>query len=66
MPVGVLRLLAALAGRSAELNRLCDSLAIDTSETRGRLGWSPPLTLDAGLGRTVEWFAEEIVRRTPR
>jgi nucleoside-diphosphate-sugar epimerase len=66
MPVGALRLLAALTGRTAELNRLCDSLAIDISETRARLGWSPPFTLDAGLRRTVQWYAEEIARRTAR
>jgi nucleoside-diphosphate-sugar epimerase len=66
VPVGALRILAALTGRSAELNRLCDSLAIDISETRTRLGWSPPLTLDAGLGRTVQWYAEEILKRTAR
>ena len=66
MPVAALRLLATLTGRTAELNRLCDSLAIDISETRARLGWSPPLTLDVGLGRTVQWYAEEIARRTAR
>jgi nucleoside-diphosphate-sugar epimerase len=66
VPVGALRVAAALTGRSAELGRLCDSLAIDISETRGRLGWSPPLTLDAGLGRTVQWYAEEIANRTPQ
>jgi nucleoside-diphosphate-sugar epimerase len=66
MPVGALRMLAALTGRSAELNRLCDSLAIDISETRVRLGWSPPLSLDAGLERTVQWYAEEIAKRTAR
>jgi UDP-N-acetyl-alpha-D-quinovosamine dehydrogenase len=63
MPVGALRALGVLAGRSAEVGRLCDSLAIDISETRLRLGWSPPVTLDAGLGRTVEWYSQEIANR---
>jgi nucleoside-diphosphate-sugar epimerase len=66
MPVGALRLLAALTGRSAELNRLCDSLAVDISETRVRLGWSPPMTLDAGLGRTAQWYVEENAKRAVR
>jgi nucleoside-diphosphate-sugar epimerase len=64
MPVGALRAVAALTGRSAELNRLCGSLAIDISETRIRLGWSPPLTLDAGLGRTVRWYLQQLTDRT--
>jgi UDP-glucose 4-epimerase len=64
LPAGALRALAALTGRNAELNRLCDSLVIDMSETRVRLGWSPPLTLDAGLRRTVEWYMQEIKDRT--
>ena len=64
MPVGALRAFAALTGRSAELDRLCDSLAVDMSETRVRLGWSPPLSLDAGLERTVRWYLQELTNRT--
>jgi UDP-glucose 4-epimerase len=64
VPTGMLRALAALAGRSAEMNRLCDSLAVDISQTRARLGWSPPLSLEAGLGRTVAWYLQELNFRT--
>jgi nucleoside-diphosphate-sugar epimerase len=63
MPIGALRLLAALAGRSPELHRLCDSLVIDTAQTRVRLGWSPPLALDAGLARTAGWYLQEYAQR---
>jgi nucleoside-diphosphate-sugar epimerase len=64
MPVGALRALAALAGRGAEIGRLCDSLAVHNAETRARLGWSPPLTLDAGLERTVQWYLQARKDRT--
>ncbi len=64
VPVGALRALAALTGRSPELNRLCDSLSVDMSETCARLSWSPPLTLDAGLERTVQWYMQERNGRT--
>jgi UDP-glucose 4-epimerase len=63
MPLGALRVLAALTGRSAELDRLCNSLAVDISETRARLDWSPPVTLEAGLGRTVCWYMQELTHR---
>jgi nucleoside-diphosphate-sugar epimerase len=64
VPTGALRALAMLAGRNAEVGRLCDSLAIDISETRARLGWSPPLALDAGLRRTVGWYLQSLGKRT--
>jgi UDP-glucose 4-epimerase len=56
VPLGALRALAALTGRSAELHRLCNSLVVDMTQTRSRLGWAPPLTLDEGLARTVGWY----------
>jgi nucleoside-diphosphate-sugar epimerase len=64
MPVGALRAAAALTGRGAEIGRLCDSLAVDISETCARLDWSPPLTLDAGLERTVSWYLRSLSNRT--
>ena len=63
LPPGVLRALAALTGRSAEVHRLCDTLAVDISQTRARLGWAPPLSLEAGLGRTVRWYMQELTHR---
>lgn len=63
VPIGALRALAALTGRTAELNRLCSSLAVDISPTRVRVGWSPPLTLEVGLARTVHWYMQQLVER---
>jgi CDP-glucose 4,6-dehydratase len=31
---------------------------LSAAKARQRLGWSPSLTLDEGLGRTVEWYRE--------
>jgi UDP-glucose 4-epimerase len=59
LPVGVLRVVAAAAGQSAAMDRLCGSLQIDISETCERLGWSPPVTLDEELARTVDWYLEQ-------
>jgi nucleoside-diphosphate-sugar epimerase len=63
MPLCALQALAVVTGRSSELGRLCNSLAVDISETRGRLSWSPPLTLDAGLNRTAQWYLQELTNR---
>ena len=56
VPVRLLRAVGSVLGRGAEVERLCGSLAVDASSTRDRLGWSPPLSLDEGLERTVAWY----------
>jgi nucleoside-diphosphate-sugar epimerase len=53
VPVPMLRALGRLAGVGGEIDRLTDSLSIDISETRARLGWTPPLTVDQGIRNTV-------------
>ncbi|HMK86239.1 MAG TPA: NAD-dependent epimerase/dehydratase family protein [Steroidobacteraceae bacterium] len=60
VPVAALRAAAALAGRREEVERLCGSLTVDISSTRGELGWSPPLTVDEGLARTVHWYLSKV------
>ena len=56
IPVSVLRGAGRLAGREAEVMRLCDSLVVDVDRTFRALGWRPPLTTDAGLARTAQWY----------
>lgn len=56
VPPSLLVGLASLAGKGAEAHRLCGSLAVDISRTVADLGWSPRVSLDEGLGRTVRWY----------
>lgn len=56
VPVSLLRGVGRLAGREAEIMRLCDSLVVDGDRTFRELGWRPPLTTDAGLSRTAQWY----------
>jgi UDP-glucose 4-epimerase len=56
VPPGLLRAMAVAVGRRAEVARLCGSLTVDLSTTRELLGWSPPLSVDEGLRRTVDWY----------
>jgi nucleoside-diphosphate-sugar epimerase len=56
VPVGVLRACGALLGRRAEIERLCDTLVVDITPARRELGWSPPLTVNQALQRTVGWY----------
>lgn len=55
-PLKLLKIGARLAGKSAALERLTASLAIDSSKIRKHLGWTPPFTLDEGIRKTADWY----------
>jgi nucleoside-diphosphate-sugar epimerase len=59
VPVPLLRLGGVLFGRRDEIARLCNSLTVDISETRKQLAWSPPMSVDEGIHRTVRWYMAE-------
>ena len=59
VPVALLQAVGSLTGRTGEVRRLCGSLAVDVSRTRTALGWSPPMSVDEGLSRTVAWYLAE-------
>lgn len=63
VPVGALVLAGKLTGKSAEIARLRGSLTVDIGATRRDLGWTPPLTMDESIARTVQWYLEETGRR---
>lgn len=53
VPAMLLKVGAALVGKSAIAQRLCGSLQVDIQKTRLLLGWRPPLTLDQGLKKAA-------------
>lgn len=53
VPVGLLQAAAALAGKQAAVQRLCENLQLDTAKARRLLDWTPPVSFDEGLRRTV-------------
>ncbi len=54
VPVPLLRWAARLAGQTEAINRLCDSLEVDSTALRQRTGWRPPFTLAEGLARALQ------------
>ena len=58
VPVSLMRLIGKLTGRSAAVNRLTGSLAVDSSKIRRDLGWKPPFTMEEGLQATAQWFKQ--------
>jgi nucleoside-diphosphate-sugar epimerase len=47
---------AIVAGRRADAGRLLDSLQVDISKARLRLGWIPPISSNTGLAATGGWY----------
>jgi nucleoside-diphosphate-sugar epimerase len=64
VPPRLLQLAGGLLGRKAEVARLCGSLAVDIAQTRRETGWSPPITVDEAIARTVEWYSHAFAMRS--
>ena len=56
VPPALLRFAGQLTGKSAQVERLLDSLVIDSSKIRRGLGWVPPFKMEQGLAETAKWF----------
>lgn len=51
---------AMLLGKRDLFQRLCGNLQVDISRTKDVLGWSPPLSLNDGLGVTAKHYLSEV------
>jgi nucleoside-diphosphate-sugar epimerase len=49
MPVVVLKVVSKLIGKSAAMQRVCESLQVDISKAKNLLGWDPPVSFDEGI-----------------
>jgi nucleoside-diphosphate-sugar epimerase len=56
IPVALMRGAAKLLGKSAAIERLTQSLVVDSSRIRNELGWVPPYTMAQGLQATADWY----------
>jgi len=55
-PVALLKLMAGMVGKRSMINRITDSLLVDSSCFRQELSWAPPYSLDEGIRETVSWY----------
>jgi nucleoside-diphosphate-sugar epimerase len=56
IPVPLLKIAAAVTGRRATVERLINSLEVDTSSFTAATGWRPTHTLAEGLEDTTRWW----------
>lgn len=61
VPEALIRLAARLTFKEKALNRVLDSLVIDSRRAQQDLQWTPPVPLDDGLAATARWYRELIV-----
>lgn len=55
-PPALLKLAGRLIGNAEQVERLLDSLQLDSSKIRRELDWTPPYTLEQGLRATADWY----------
>jgi UDP-4-keto-D-QuiNAc 4-reductase len=53
VPASLLRSAAHLLGVGSQMSKLCGSLQVDISATRGQLEWTPPLSIEESMARTA-------------
>ncbi len=59
VPVPLLFLAGRALGRLNEVDRLVGSLQVDSSATRELFGWTPPVSVEEGVGRMVRGYLAE-------
>lgn len=52
-PRGILKAVCRLIGKSRELDKLTQTLVINSCKIRNLLGWKPPFTIEQGIKETV-------------
>lgn len=62
VPPSWLRFAGGLIGKTAEVDRLLGSLALDSAPIREELGWLPPSSLYEGLQATADWYLKTNTR----
>lgn len=56
LPLFVLKAIARFLGKQSVMDRLTQSLVVDSSKIHQELGWKPPCTMQKGLQETADWF----------
>ncbi|HSI42868.1 MAG TPA: SDR family oxidoreductase [Methylotenera sp.] len=57
-PIFLIYFAATLFGKRTVIQRLTQSLIIDSAKIRKELGWQPPFTLTDGLKITADWYKQ--------
>ena len=56
VPVKLLQVGGFLLGKRDEINRLVNSLQVDSGYTQAQLCWNPPVTVEDGIREMALWY----------
>lgn len=56
VPEWLMKLIGKLTRKSAQVQRLCSSLQVDSSHVGKILNWKPPVTMDEELRKVAKWY----------
>lgn len=59
-PIALMRCIAKLVGKSAAVDRLTQSLVVNSTKIHRELGWQPPYTMAQGLQATADWYCKSV------
>ncbi|MCF6356019.1 MAG: SDR family oxidoreductase [Candidatus Polarisedimenticolaceae bacterium] len=59
VPQSLMNLGASLLGKKPMVDRLAQSLQVDSSKARQLLQWQPPLCVDEAMAETVHWYLQQ-------
>lgn len=57
-PVNCLKVLGSLIGKRSVIDRLTDSLLVDSTSIHKDLNWEPLYSFDEGLQETLDWYLQ--------
>jgi nucleoside-diphosphate-sugar epimerase len=60
LPLALVRSVARLFGKTAAIDKLTQSLVVDSSRISDELGWQPPYTMAQGIQATVDWYLQSV------
>jgi nucleoside-diphosphate-sugar epimerase len=59
VPLGLLKIGSQVIGKPRAYDGLCGSFQLDLANTKQRLGWTPPFSLEEEIATTVAWFEDQ-------
>lgn len=55
-PVSILSFIGAITGKKRTIDKLTESLLMDSSKIVNELGWKPQVSFNEGIKKTVDWY----------
>ena len=65
-PIRVLDILSTLIGKKSKFSKLTNSMCVDSTKIRHRLGWKPQVNMEEALTKTTEWYLTRHINKNDK